>query len=885
MNLPSSTYRVQLHKGFNFKNLLSIIDYLHELGITAIYAAPILKSNPGSMHGYDVVEPHEIDPEIGTIQELRELAAVLKEKNMIWIQDIVPNHMAFSTSNERLMDVLERGRHSLCYDFFDIDWNHPSPELNDKLEVPFLGSELEECIRNQEIKVNFSLKGLTVDYGQSSFPLSLPAYRYIFSRNGSLRSAIPVIERSHLNSWKLKKQLMINSIMMDMSLRNSIEEILLEVNADPEKLKQVLSLQYYSLTFWKRSEQEINYRRFFTVNELICLRMEHKHVFKEYHSYLYSFYIEGLIHGFRIDHIDGLKNPAEYVRRLRKLTGPNCYIIAEKILESKEKIPTEWPLEGTSGYEFLSFVNQLITSREGAKELLQYYNTLIPDLPPYKDMVLQNKRMILENHMGGEWQNLLNYFISLDFTDDFDAARMKKAIALFMIHLPVYRIYPEKLPLTDNEYKIVDQTLQGACTEQSEYKEELDFLRELFLTDELKALQDKALTFLQRVMQFTGPLTAKGVEDTTFYIYNALISHDEVGDSPSRLGISIKKFHEKMLERQRTTPYSLNTTSTHDTKRGEDARLRLNVLSEFPQEWIALVREWLRTNQKYKSTINNELAPSVNDEYYIYQSVVGGFPEDLVVTDEFIKRLQTYQTKVVREAKVYSNWSAPDEAYEKACSDFISGILQEGSDFLTSFIPFMQKLCDRSNIYALSQLLIKLTAPGIPDTYQGCELWDLSFVDPDNRRPVDYEVRRSFLSQIKQKYGKPDMFSFLRENRLKGVEKLFGTWATLNFRRDVNDVFLHGEYKPLSVTGNETVAIAYARFLNEKWVLIVAPLGKRDNDNAMEDELHADYIALPDSSPDQWRNIFTGEIIQTQRKLLLSRCLSQFPVAVLTNVN
>jgi (1->4)-alpha-D-glucan 1-alpha-D-glucosylmutase len=712
MQLPASTYRLQFHKGFNFQDLQSITDYLKTLGVSTIYAAPILKSTPGSMHGYDVIDPHVIDPEIGDIEQLKYLSDKLRELKIQWLQDIVPNHMAFSTKNQRLMDVLERGPASPYYNYFDINWNHPTPHLNSKLAVPFLGKELEESIHADEIKLLFDSNGFTVNYFETSYPLSLPAYHYLSEGDAWLKKRLEQFLRKgeaiqDLDEWMQFKSKTISSWMADEQMHKAISAACTAINEDKDILSALLNGQHYLLMYWKRSEHEINYRRFFTVNELICLRMEDEKVFDEYHTFIHQLYKQKLIHGVRIDHIDGLYDPAGYVARLRKLLGKECYIIAEKILETKESMPGHWVLEGTSGYEFLSFVNQLVTDRQGATKLVNLYKELIPDLKPYSKMVFDNKRLILENYMAGEWDNLLHDFDQLDFRD-YDPVRMREGIALLMLSLPVYRIYPEKLPLEGIELKIVNEAFQKARDNGSDYAEELRFLEALFTTDLKQQDQDKTLKFLKRLMQFTGPLTAKGVEDTTFYVYNPLISHDEVGDAPSTLGISIDSFHAKMIARQKATPYSLNATSTHDTKRGEDARLRLNVLSEMPDVWESHVKQWIELNKNLKKEMDGRAVPSMNDEYFIYQSLVGGFPENLQVDQEFFERFNTFLVKAIREAKVNSNWSEPNEAYEEGCKSFVQNLFKPDHGFASHFEPFIEVV-----IHLVSRIFIKGVNCGI----------------------------------------------------------------------------------------------------------------------------------------------------------------------------
>jgi (1->4)-alpha-D-glucan 1-alpha-D-glucosylmutase len=685
-------------------------------------------------------------------------------------------------------------------------------------------------------------------------------------------------------AWREYKSKWIQSLPANN--RKTIDEIISTINKDENMLLNILDRQFYILVHWKTTEKEINYRRFFTINQLICLRMEEKYVFNEYHQFLHLLFKEGLIHGLRIDHIDGLKDPATYIQNLRALFGDSCYIIAEKILEAKEAIPQSWPLQGTSGYEFLAFVNRLLTDKKGARKLLEFYRTLVPALPTYRKLVFENKKLILDHYMGGEWDNLVHYFFDLKLhQENVEKTKIKEALGLFMISLPVYRIYPDKFPLEEGEKKIIQETFAKASQLDHPIKNELDYLHNLFVSPLLEN-QSNTLAFLQRLMQFTGPLTAKGVEDTTFYVYNPLISHDEVGDSPSKLGITIDEFHSRMLERQQTTPLSLNATATHDTKRGEDVRVRLNVLSEVPDEWQTAVSQWLEMNKQFRQEINGKTAPSINDEYFIYQSLVGGFPEDLVVNDTWVKRLQEYIIKVVREAKVNSNWESPDERYENACTEFIAGIIKEERRFLQSVLSVVQKIYSHANIHALTQVLVKITAPGIPDIYQGCELWDLSYVDPDNRRPVDYNIRKNYLNEImqKEKEGLEQLLSFLASHRNAGVEKLFVTWKALNFRKRHELIFREGTYRQLHVKGTETFAASYARQLKDQWVLVVLPLAldhPEEADVSSKEKWKGGYIELPDHAPTHWKNIFTGKIIQRGGGLSLDQVFLDFPVAFL----
>jgi (1->4)-alpha-D-glucan 1-alpha-D-glucosylmutase len=895
MYIPSSTYRIQLHKGFTFNDLQRIIQYLHTLGISTIYASPIMRATAGSMHGYDVTDPHTINPEIGNADELKSIARELHKKDMFWLQDIVPNHMAFNTGNYRLMDVLERGAHSPYYNYFDIDWNHPDADLKGKIMVPFLGKELRACVQDGEINLAFAGQGFTINYFDTSYPLSLSAYPLLRSwvdrsddetlLSAILSKMVAASEGGDYDTWSATKAEYLEAIHQTPQYETIINDLLRDVNGDREKLLRLIDDQYYRLSYWKETDTRINYRRFFTVNELICLRMEDEKVFDEYHTAFYKLYKDKIFHGFRIDHIDGLQDPARYTQELRKLMGDSCYIIAEKILEAKEDMPTHWPLQGTSGYEFLSFLNQLLTHRKGARQLLTYYKQLLPDLPPYRKLIFDSKKLILENYISGEWENLARLFVSMQLGDAYPIERIKQAIGHFMLSLPVYRIYPDTLPLKGKSLLIVHEAFEKALASGADYSEEINYLRNLFTnapaSDEERG---RILHFLKRLMQFTGPLTAKGVEDTTFYIYNPLISHDEVGDSPEPLGMTVQRFHEKMQMRQSGTPLSLNATATHDTKRGEDARIRINVLSRMPDAWQQHVNHWLELNSTCRTVLDGRTVPELNDEYFIYQSMLGGFPEDYQVTEEWIQRVQAYLNKALREAKVNTNWSEPDEQYEKACEVFIEKILQSGHNFLSSFVPFVRAVNDHAMVYTLSQTLLKLTTPGIPDIYQGCELWDLSFVDPDNRRPVDYDGRMEFLFQlvIREEKGRDAVFEYLRQNREAGIEKLYVIWKTLNFRKTNPDLFTEGSYIPLAITGSEISAAGFARNHGNAWVLTVVPLGMVKHDSAgPSDAMSEQFLVLPDNAPVTWLNIFTGERLAVPNQISLSDIFKIFPVALL----
>jgi len=808
MSVPSSTYRVQLNDHFTLRQLGDIIDYLHRLGISTIYASPITTAFKGSQHGYDVTDARILNPEIGMEEELQRLSARLKDYNMTWLQDIVPNHMAYDPSNPWMQDVLERGPDSEYHSFFDI-FPHPVVPMGERLMAPFLGDTLSTCISKGELRLEAADGRYVVRYYDKAYPVARRLHDWIASR-------------------------------IDL------------INADPLLLETLLLRQHYLLTAAGQASTTINYRRFFTINGLISLRMEDEKVFNAYHERIHYWYQQGWIQGLRIDHIDGLADPKGYCERLRDRFGDDCYIIAEKILTGDEHLREDWRLDGTTGYDFLSIAGQLLTDAEGSRQLLDFYRRNIVDLPDYHDLVFERKYTFLSAYMGGELDELLQLLTGDSLlTSTRDNNRLREALAVLMASFPVYRAYPGNQLSTDDT-EIFHAAIARARQLRPDRGSELQCL-ESFLQG--------PTAFRSRLMQFTGPLAAKGIEDTSFYVYNPYIALNEVGDSPARAGMNVEEFHEKMLYRQQHFPHTLNGSSTHDTKRGEDARIRLQLLSARPQEWVDAVGRWRTIN---RSTI------SPNDEYLIYQALLGGFPEDGVVTDEFRQRFSSYLTKALREAKASTNYDNPNEAYEQQCQEFAATLLKDGSPFLREFLPFAIPVIRQSFTYSLSLLLLKLTAPGIPDIFQGADLWDTSFVDPDNRRAVDYPVRAGILDQLiaEAANGPEAVLRYAHAHREKGAEKLFTLYRTLSFRQQHPLVFSEGEYIPLQAEGPY---LAFVRRQDRDWVLVAVPL--------IRVATTPDRITLP-PGPAEWIDHFTGKIYKAGQTVQLKN--TGFPVVMLT---
>ncbi len=739
---PISTYRIQFHSGFTFKDFHAIIPYLHKLGIKTIYASPIFMAVPGSMHGYDGLDPHHINPEIGTIHELKKIAAQLKKLGMSWIQDIVPNHMGFHHHNSWLMDVLEKGEKSRYRSYFDI----VSEDLEkEPLMVPFLGDSLDEVISTGALGLKQKGRLWFLKY--------------------------------HDSEWPLRR---------DTDLKLSLSDI--------------AGQQFYRLCSYKESNERINYRRFFTVNNLICLNMQDERVFQDYHKLIKELIDLEIFQGVRIDHVDGLYDPGVYLQRLRNLCGPDAYIVVEKILEQGELLPAEWPVQGTTGYDYLGLVNQLFTNERAANHFNKFYHSLNGQNSPVELQIRKKKREFLLAFMQGELDNLYRLFCQLNIARGARNAAMdqgvfKTVIAEVMVHCPVYRFYGNQSPLKESEQGDLKNILRSLEL-GSEYDNAIQELEMVLLGENI--------SFYQRLMQFTGPLMAKGVEDTLMYTYNRFIGNNEVGDSPDIFGISVEDFHLAIQQRQKDWPLTMNSTATHDTKRAEDARTRLNALTCLKKEWLTAVEEWQDLNAGLKT--NN--IPDANDEYFIYQTLVAGFPEEEEEMATYPQRLQEYLQKALRESKRNSEWENPDQGYEAATKKFIDGLLDVQGEFHLAFKTFQDKINTVGHTLSLSSLILKMCIPGVPDIYQGTELWDLSMVDPDNRRAVDYKKREIYL-----------------EGRSPIPVKLKLMQELLQMRNAKPLLFSEGLYLPLKISGKHAnELIAFARKQGRDWLVVTVPL-------------------------------------------------------------
>ncbi|WP_299701631.1 malto-oligosyltrehalose synthase [uncultured Pontibacter sp.] len=903
--IPSSTYRLQLSPKFKLRDLKRILPYLRELGISTIYAAPFFTARPGSEHGYDVTDPHQINPDVGTMEELQEIAEELKAHNMGWLQDIVPNHMAYHPNNAWLMDVLEKGQKSSFYSFFDVNFNHP--DFKGQLMVPFLGEPLENVVKQKQLKVTFDENGFRLHYFDNVYPISIDSYTFLLQQAGNKLSAeeakaalaqqmqalepLMAHDTLELDAWLQGKRTLYGAVQEKSELEQGIADALQGINEDETAMRQLLEQQYYVLTHWQETEQKINYRRFFTVNDLICTAMERQEVFDHYHQFIRELCMRQLVQGLRVDHVDGLFDPDTYLERLRALAGEEVYLVVEKILEGEENMPDYWPIEGNSGYDFLAWVSNLYTNAEGERKLTELYRRLVPDAPlDYENLVNEKKLLILEHHMQGELQNLLRLLRDSDLLpSSLDDKNWHHALATLLASFPVYRIYGHTFPLAPAAMEVVEEAFKLAHEKAPEAQAELEHLRTLFESGEQDSEEQRRhkLYFVMRSQQFTGPLAAKGVEDTTFYNYNRLLALNEVGNSPDVFHIARHDFHELMQYRLQTYPHSINATATHDTKRGEGSRMRLQVLSEIPEEWEKAATEWMQLAQKH---IKND-GPTPNDLYFTLQTLLGVMPIDGKVDDTLVERVQEYLVKAFREAKVNTNWSEPNEAYETAVKNLVKQLLQEDKEFMASFRPFFQKTAHFGWLYSLCQTLLKTTCPGVPDVYQGCELWDFSLVDPDNRRPVDYEKRQKFLKEMKAGESSDKLLQEMLSSPEDARVKLYLLHKVLHLRNDLKALFDHGDYIPLHLKGKHSEhAMAFARHHGNDWCIVVVP--RLLTDIISEKELPLGepvwgdtVLELPAGAPQQWQQLFGNTQIQASQAIPLGELFASFPVALLTSTN
>ena len=843
MNTPRATYRLQFHRGFTLRDTLSLVPYLSALGVSHVYASPLLKARPGSTHGYDTCDCSLLNPEIGIEAELESLVATLREHGMGLVLDIVPNHMGIGgRENPWWWDVLKHGCGSRFASYFDIDWETTTPDLRGKVLVPVLGDEFERILARGELQLASTDREIVVRYFDHCFPVN-PA---------SLAS-----------------------------IDSARSDILTRLNADPESLRAVLEQQHYRLAFWRRGDSELNYRRFFTITDLAGLRVEDPAVFEATHQRVLDWHRRGWIDGMRIDHPDGLRDPEAYLQRLRE-AAPGAWIVVEKILEHGESLPTRWPIAGTTGYDFLNCAGGVFLDPAGQRPLTDFYAAFTGESTDYAAFVRENKLRILHESLVAEIARLAPLLraiaSSIEPAPAFNLEQLRDALIELISCFPVYRTYvrPAEQQVGEDDVRQVETAIAAARQARSELPpSSFDLLRDLLL---LRIQTPDSAEFVMRFQQLTGPAMAKGVEDTTFYCFNRFVALNEVGGDPSQFGTSVDEFHRACIEARQQWPLAMLASSTHDTKRSEDVRARLAVLSEMPVEWPAAVRRWSDLNAGRR---RNDL-PDRNAEYLFYQTIVGAWPLSL-------ERAQSYLQKAVREAKQHTNWTDGNVAYEEALASFVTAALSD-AEFSTDVERFVAPLIECGYLNSLAQTLLKLTAPGVPDIYQGTELWDLSLVDPDNRRPVDFEKRRRLLGEA----ASLDLDAIWKR-RHDGLPKLWLIQQILAWRRDNPDLFdASARYLPLSpINSRHAHVCAFARAVDSRQIIVVVPrLVYQLTDGGRHLPLGSEVwndtaIVLAGTAVDlAYRNLFTGEQLMPEKlggkpQLALSRILNRFPVAVL----
>lgn len=904
MYTPSSTYRIQFNKDFTFKNLLEQLPYLKSLGVGAIYASPVFAAVPGSNHGYDVTDASVFNPEIGTSEEFEEISRILKSENIGWIQDIVPNHMAFHPDNHWLMDVLEKGKQSAYAHYFDIDWEHPN--FTGRLMVPVLGKKLEQAVSDGEIKLCWNNGGFFISYYDFHIPISGDSFHNLLDKYKNLEESFYVgqgIAKNEFKAesafsgfgWSNSRERFQAIYETDNSFETLVENICKDVNNDKAQLRDLLNEQHYTLTHWQDVEDHLNYRRFFTINGLISLSMERNEVFEDYHQFIHEKVKEGKFQGLRIDHIDGLKAPSLYFEKLRAKMGEDVFIVVEKILEHHEELEKDWPIQGSSGYDFLAIVNNLFTNQSNYSSLSEFYKTFADIKQDPEELIHEKKKMILHQSFRGDWDNICQMIEQsglVTFNDEVTPATIREAVGEFLICCPVYKLYSYQFPLTPEDETWVKEIIDKALEKSPYLKASLNALENIFtgkLAD-TSSQKDAALSIFLKCMQYSGPLMAKGVEDTSMYIWSAFIAHNEVGDAISASGISAEEFHRRMIDRKNHYPMSINATATHDTKRGEDARARLNVLSDLADEWMALAKQWAIHNKALKTIINEKPVPDSNEEYFIYQTIIGMLPADAAPDKTLLNRLEAYFQKSLREAKIHSNWNKPNEDYENAVNSFVRKLLSSDYPFRNQALTFVKLINSWGIINSLSQVVLKCTCPGIPDFYQGTELWDFSLVDPDNRRAVDYTHSKTLLSEIisQEKEKKTDYFSSLLKNKEDGRLKLWMTHKMMLERAAHPDLFIHADYIPLDVIGDARENIlAFARTKSNIWYITVIPLHPavlpqvKNNNTVNWGNTH---IVLPAYAPRDWRIVWNNQHINHGNEIIVGHILQTDCPAVLKGV-
>ncbi len=910
--VPVSTYRMQFNKEFPFARATALVPYLRDLGIGDLYASPILQARPGSAHGYDICDHGHVNPELGGEAAFDELAGALRAAEMGLLVDMVPNHVGIGDpSNRWWMDVLENGASARHAATFDVDWHPVNPDLENKVLLPVLGEQFGEALESGKLRISYEEGSFYLHYYDKRWPLAPgtcgsllrarldPLARALGQDNDhvqELRSILtalahlpprsglpPELRVERYREKEIIKRRLSALVHASAEVRGALEASVQQFNGrvgSPgsfDDLGALIEAQSYRLAFWRVASEEINYRRFFDVNDLAAIRPELPEVFHATHQVVLRLLAEGKVTGLRIDHPDGLWAPADYFRQLQEpyvrdqvrqrgraprsaralaravataldevaaLPQPAqwpLYVVAEKILTEGEPLPLHWAVAGTTGYDFLNAVNGLFVDPNHRDDFDRIYREFTGEEASLAELVLACKTTIMEGPMASEINSLSHQLDRVAERNrhyrDFTLGNLTQAVRAIVACLPIYRTYirPGE-PVTSRDRGFIEETVELAKARSPRLAAAVfDFIRDTLLGKSLAQFREAdrpaVVEWVMRFQQLTGPIMAKGVEDTAFYIYNRMTSLNEVGGHPEQFGLTVEAFHKHNSDGQALWPHSLLATSTHDTKRAEDVRARIDVLSEMPAEWEKVVHRWRKQHDGLVALVEGEPAPSANDQYLFYQTVVGAWPPGELTGEGlglFRGRLAEYMLKAIKEAKVRTSWVNPEDAYDTAVRAFVLGALADGAEsFRREAGAFVRRVAFFGYLNGLAQMVLKATSPGVPDFYQGCELWDFSLVDPDNRRPVDYELRQRLLGELRAEIDKgPDLLALakgLLEKMEDGRIKLYLTARTLGLRRRLAAVFAQGDYVPLTATGEKAPHVcAFARGFEEKRVLTVA---------------------------------------------------------------
>ena len=919
--IPRATYRLQFHKGFGFDQAAEIAPYLARLGVSHVYASPYLKARPGSTHGYDIVDHNALNPELGDAASFVRMNAALAAHGLKQILDFVPNHMGVGGSDNPLwLDVLEWGQDSTYAGWFDIDWDPDQRYLHDKLLVPALGSQYGAVLESGQLVLKFdTTEGSFAVWAYDTHKLPVCPLHY----NRILGSTHPDLERlgnsfAGLPEWRPQVARRARELKLELAalavnwtdIREAIEAAVARINGTPGQLEtwselhSLIGLQSWRVAHFRVAADDINYRRFFNINDLAGLRMELPEVFEHTHGFVLSLLSSGTLDGLRIDHIDGLLDPKGYLRRLREKAGPDFYLIVEKILAAHEALRPDWPVQGTTGYEFANLVLGILIEPAGEQGFDQAYRSFAGERRSFPQIVHACKLRIMADEMASELNALAREAARVarqnprttDFTRNILSSALREVLACF----PVYRTYIDlnDAPTADDR-RDLDWALAQARKNEPEIDASVfDFVGALISGDLVAQPRSgfsrhKALRCAMKLQQYSGPVMAKSLEDTAFYRYNRFIAINEVGGQPDRFGISLAAFHRANARRAEHWPDTMLCTSTHDTKRGEDTRARLAVLSEIPEEWTRSVEAWSRILRARRGDANGDAPPDRNEEYLFYQMLVGSWPIELLKLGEgaalkiYTERIKVALTKSLREAKTHTTWAAPNAAYESAMLSFADLALdpEHSGSFLSAFLPFVERVARWGAHNTLVQTVLKLTLPGVPDIYQGAELWDFSLVDPDNRHAVDYGQRAKCLEELGemlQAKGSADLAPLL-SNWQDGRFKMAVIAALLTFRRDNPDIFASGGYQPVLAEGEEADEVcAFLRSCGTGSMLVATSRFPTRREKAAGPKAH---LNLPPAlSGRRWRNLLSREEGESLSPKLATAELLQIPAAVLVTL-